>query len=570
MADVSGTPSQQKRSLSPDEGEIVDDAKRQRPSPLNPPRGPKADTRHHRAVYEPEPYDRGRYNREQTRYGERDGYRGGYRGRGHLDSRGYGGRDRQYEHPHRSSRHPHRREYQYDQHHKESNHRRHSPHPRYRSGSSERPRQPSQSRERTPSSIAPSSPSTRSPSPQPKAVQFISDTKSTSNDKALTRAGLAVEPELDEEALIEARRRKREAILAKYQGQSTPSLVDNLKIQSQEGTPAPGSPVVRLGIPSPPASVNPTESPRLAPSREFTPEFEQGDERMFDFATTSKRVVEAVGAQEGASAADYDPTDDMKLDDVRKHQHEPVPQLDAADFDETEQVADEGILVPEKSPAVQAEQPLPPKGEEDEDDMFATPVSPKTRHKSPYKATNKPVPVIEGRQLDASLLDIWHDAEGYYLLTLGELLNNRYVVQASLGKGMFSSVVRCVDTQEPGKLVAIKILRHNDAMRKAGLKEIGVLKKLMEADPEGRKHIIRLEASFDHKGHLCLVFENLSLNLRDVLKRFGRDVGINLKAVRAYAQQIFVGLSLLRKCNFVHADLKPDNILVFHPVALLS
>lgn len=47
-----------------------------------------------------------------------------------------------------------------------------------------------------------------------------------------------------------------------------------------------------------------------------------------------------------------------------------------------------------------------------------------------------------------------------------------------------------------------------------------------------------------------------------MLKKFGRDVGINLKAVRAYAQQMFLGLSLLRKCNVLHADLKPDNVLV--------
>lgn len=39
-------------------------------------------------------------------------------------------------------------------------------------------------------------------------------------------------------------------------------------------------------------------------------------------------------------------------------------------------------------------------------------------------------------------------------------------------------------------------------------------------------------------------------------------MGINLKAVRAYAQQMFLGLSLLRKCNILHADLKPDNVLV--------
>jgi serine/threonine-protein kinase PRP4 len=372
-----------------------------------------------------------------------------------------------------------------------------------------------------------------------------------------------MEPEIDEEALIEARRRKREAILAKYQGQSTPSLVDNLKIQSQEGTPVPGSPLVRLGIPSPLATFDATDSPRPPPSRDFTPDFEQGDEQVFDFAAPAKLRDSVM--EEGPSAADYDPMDDMKLDDVRqKHQHETVPQLDATDYNETKPIADQDVLIPQTTPPVAIEQPP---ADEDEDDMFATPLS-KTHQKAIKDLANKAVPVIAARQLDASLLDIWHDAEGYYLVTLGELINNRYVVQANLGKGMFSNVVRCIDNQEPGKLVAIKILRNNDAMRKAGLKEIGILRKLQEADPEGRKHVIRLEGSFDFKGHLCLVFENLSLNLREVLKRFGRDVGINLKAVRAYAQQMFVGLSLLRKCNFVHADLKPDNILVCHPPLL--
>lgn len=52
------------------------------------------------------------------------------------------------------------------------------------------------------------------------------------------------------------------------------------------------------------------------------------------------------------------------------------------------------------------------------------------------------------------------------------------------------------------------------------------------------------------------------MNLRDVVKRFGKDVGLNIKAVRAYSHQLFIALSLLRKVNIMHADIKPDNILV--------
>jgi serine/threonine-protein kinase PRP4 len=114
---------------------------------------------------------------------------------------------------------------------------------------------------------------------------------------------------------------------------------------------------------------------------------------------------------------------------------------------------------------------------------------------------------------------------------------------------------------------------------RAGLKEAQILFKLKQADPDDRKHIIRLERTFEHRGHLCLVFESMrsvacirlvfvvadpfaSMNLRDVVKRFGKDVGLNIRAVRAYAHQIFLALSLLRKLNIMHSDIKPDNILV--------
>lgn len=52
------------------------------------------------------------------------------------------------------------------------------------------------------------------------------------------------------------------------------------------------------------------------------------------------------------------------------------------------------------------------------------------------------------------------------------------------------------------------------------------------------------------------------MNLREVVKRYGKDIGLNLRAVRAYASQMFLALALMRKCDIMHADLKPDNILV--------
>ena len=67
-----------------------------------------------------------------------------------------------------------------------------------------------------------------------------------------------------------------------------------------------------------------------------------------------------------------------------------------------------------------------------------------------------------------------------------------------------------------------------------------------------------------------LIHIHHSMNLRDVVKRFGKDVGINLRAVRAYAHQMFLALNLMRKMNIMHADIKPDNILVNESKSVLK
>jgi len=54
----------------------------------------------------------------------------------------------------------------------------------------------------------------------------------------------------------------------------------------------------------------------------------------------------------------------------------------------------------------------------------------------------------------------------------------------------------------------------------------------------------------------------ISMNLREVLKKYGKDVGLHIKAVRSYTQQLLLALKLMKRCNVLHSDIKPDNILV--------
>ncbi|RWS28390.1 Serine/threonine-protein kinase PRP4-like protein [Leptotrombidium deliense] len=169
-----------------------------------------------------------------------------------------------------------------------------------------------------------------------------------------------------------------------------------------------------------------------------------------------------------------------------------------------------------------------------------------------------------------ALNDNWDDAEGYYRVRIGELLDGRYTVYGYTGQGVFSNVVRARDMARSGHEVAVKIIRSNEIMHKTGLKELEMLKRLNDADPEDKFHCLRLFRHFYHKSHLCLVFEPLSMNLREVLKKYGKDIGLHIKAVRSYSQQLFLALKLLKKCNILHADIKPDNILVNESKSVLK
>lgn len=155
------------------------------------------------------------------------------------------------------------------------------------------------------------------------------------------------------------------------------------------------------------------------------------------------------------------------------------------------------------------------------------------------------------------------DGEGYYKTRIGELIGERYLVKGAIGKGVFSTVLSCQDTQADGnRIVAIKMIRNNDLMRKAAQKEVELLQDISSKDLENRRHCIQLLSHFDHRNHTSMVFESMQMNLRETLKKFGKNVGINIKSVKTYAKQLMIALKHIASLRIVHADIKPDNILV--------
>ncbi|KAJ0312205.1 hypothetical protein COL516b_001277 [Colletotrichum fioriniae] len=354
---------------------------------------------------------------------------------------------------------------------------------------------------------------------------------------------------IDEEAEIERRRRRRDELLAKSSS-ATPLLIHALHAADKSAIPSPAresTPTADIGTPG---------TDIASPARDGS------SPGAIDIVNESDLMNTHSGGdateEDGPSAADYDPTADMKEDERRdemRHGNVGV-HGEAPDTKNETQPQDQ----PQEAPAKKSSEDddddddFDMFAEDFDDDKYAAPNPVKVAVVDESKASPALAPpngaILEG-----------DDKDGYYKLRIGEILNGRYQVQSALGKGMFSGVARAVDITNK-KLVAVKIMRNNDALRKGGFTEIAILQKLNDADPENRKHIVKFERHFDHKGHLCMAFENLSLNLREVLKKFGNNVGINLGATRAYAHQIFIGLAHMRKCSVIHADLKPDNILV--------
>eukprot|EP00730_Choanoeca_flexa_P014694 TRINITY_DN6520_c0_g1_i1.p1 TRINITY_DN6520_c0_g1~~TRINITY_DN6520_c0_g1_i1.p1 ORF type:complete len:462 (+),score=135.90 TRINITY_DN6520_c0_g1_i1:377-1762(+) len=159
-----------------------------------------------------------------------------------------------------------------------------------------------------------------------------------------------------------------------------------------------------------------------------------------------------------------------------------------------------------------------------------------------------------------------HDDENHdYIIRIGETWNDRYEVRGLLGKGSFGQVVEAYDKVDQCK-VAVKIIKNKPAFREQADIEIRLLKLVADKDPGDQHHMVRMVRHFEHRNHLCLVFELLSYNLYDLIRNTNFR-GISLNLVRKFAIQILTGLKFLAgpDVKVIHCDLKPENILLRNP-----
>ena len=264
-------------------------------------------------------------------------------------------------------------------------------------------------------------------------------------------------------------------------------------------------------------------------------------------------------------------------------------------------------------------------GNSDDDsfDMFAT-----TDNATPVPTQHSKNATNSKNDIKATAQEC-DDVDGYYKANIGEIITLpreigaddtvRFRVLGIIGKGVFSSVIKCVQENDNGaqqdvalsRVVAMKVIRNNEVMARAAAKEMRILRMLcsssrarsksknmkkgskddtddgldkdelqrLELENHNIVRLLEVDAALsldqsngdakafsapplEFRSHCIFLFEYLPHNLREVLNKFGKNVGINLTAVKSYARQLLCALRHLEKHRIVHSDIKPDNILV--------
>ena len=134
-----------------------------------------------------------------------------------------------------------------------------------------------------------------------------------------------------------------------------------------------------------------------------------------------------------------------------------------------------------------------------------------------YKKINRQYYENKAREREKEGKAPWADENHDYILIPGEEILDRYIVRGRIGKGSFGQVVKCHDKKTRND-VAMKIIKNKKAFKVQAQTEIRILELIQENDKRDKHHLVRLLDSFEHRGHPCIIFEQLSYNLFDLLR----------------------------------------------------
>ncbi|XP_051524385.1 SRSF protein kinase 1-like [Myxocyprinus asiaticus] len=156
---------------------------------------------------------------------------------------------------------------------------------------------------------------------------------------------------------------------------------------------------------------------------------------------------------------------------------------------------------------------------------------------------------------------------GYHHVKIGDLFNGKYHVIRKLGWGHFSTVWLAWDIQGK-RFVAMKVVKSAEHYTETAVDEIKLLRSVRNTDPDdpNREMVVQLLDDFKISGingtHVCMVFEVLGHHLLKWIIKSNYQ-GLPLPCVKSIIRQVLQGLDYLHtKCQIIHTDIKPENILM--------
>ncbi|KAK4615771.1 Serine/threonine-protein kinase SRPK [Fulvia fulva] len=157
----------------------------------------------------------------------------------------------------------------------------------------------------------------------------------------------------------------------------------------------------------------------------------------------------------------------------------------------------------------------------------------------------------------------WYSPSKFYAIHIGDIVESRYQVLAKLGYGSVSTAWLCKDMRED-KYVTLKVYMTG---HRQALNEAKVMNHLNStpSDHPGAKLVRTMLDTFEIEGehgkHVCMVYQPLSLSLRDIRTIAGGQVPAEILKPMLYA--MLLALEYLHTvAHVVHTDIQDGNIML--------